>query len=144
VRCKAALLLPCLPLLAGCGDNVEQVRAANAAAAAIPAGLYSNVARDPQSGDLGGYEVLLAGGSDSATIAFVRCQQTCPDPAVVPVRRGMNGLFFEVPADGGTVPVALERTASGVAVNVDWGSGLETATLRPVSRKWNERDLRSR
>ncbi len=132
-----------LAIVSACGENVDQVRAENAAADAIPAGIYGNIALSEASGGLAGYELKLPQGSESEAIQFVRCDQSCPALSVVPVRRGLNGLFFDVPSAAGQMtPVALERTADGVSINVDWGNGLETVPLVKIEREWGLRVAR--
>lgn len=123
-------------LLSGCGESVDEVRKANAAADAIPAGIYSNVRLGDESGDLSGYELKLAQGSESATIEFVHCEGGCNAVQTLPVRRGLNGVFFEIVEGHQRVPVAVERSASGVMVNVDWGDGLESVPLVKVEREY--------
>jgi hypothetical protein len=123
-------------LLSGCGESVDEVRKANAAADAIPAGVYSNVRLSDESGDLSGYELKLAQGSDSPVVEFVHCEGWCNAVRTAPVRRGLNGVFFEIVEGDRRVPVAVERGAGGVVVNVDWGNGLETVPLVKVEREF--------
>lgn len=129
--------------MAGCGPSADSVREANAVADAIPAGIYSNVSFNDESGDLGGMELSLPQGSDSGTAEFTNCEGTCGRVDTVVIRRGLNGVFFEMPDYGGKpVMIAVEKNGSGVSLNVDWETGMQTYRLAKVEREWGLRVAR--
>jgi hypothetical protein len=122
--------------LAGCGPTLDEQRAENRVLDAIAPGTYSNVARSAD-GSLYGIELALPRGSDSVSLDIVRCDQLCGDVQHISVRRGLNGLFFELPGDGqghGPTLVALSHDGNAVEFSADTGDGLKSIMLPRVSR----------
>lgn len=106
--------------LVACGPNLEEQRAENRAKDAIAPGTYGSA----QSGFL----LTLPQGSDSATASLARCAETCAPAQTASMRRGLNGIFFDLPGDGQGHPpalVAVEPAQGGVTLRADWGQGLE-------------------
>lgn len=126
----AALALVAL-MLAGCGPSLDEQRAENRARDAIAAGSYGS----PEAG----FILALPRGSDSTEAGLTRCSDgECLPAQSAPMRRGLNGIFFELPGDGQGHPpalVAVEPDEGGVTLRADWGNGLEEhhlpATPRP-------------
>ena len=131
---RAALAgLVALLLLAGCGPNIDEQRAENRRLDAIPAGTFSNVRVVGDQRDMVGLTLALPQGSDSQTALLTDCQRRCSTTRSSAVRRGLNGIFFELPGNGeGRLPtlVAVEPAADGVTLRADWGQGLEEFHLK--------------
>lgn len=114
-------------LLVACGPNLEEQRAENRVRDAIAAGTYGSA----QSGLM----LTLPQGSDSATAMLARCTEECAPAQTAPMRRGLNGIFFDLPGDGQGHPpalVAVEPAEGGVTLRADWGQGLEEHFLAKV------------
>lgn len=140
---KLTKLTPMAVLMAGCGPSADGVREANAAADAIPAGIYSNVEYIEEAGDLLGMELSLPQGSETGTAEFTNCEGTCGRIDRVAIRRGLNGVFFEIPDYGGKpVLIAVEKSGAGVNLNVGWETGMRTYHLAKVEREWGLRVAR--
>ena len=123
-------------MLVGCGPSLDEQRAENRAKDAIAPGLYSNVTYGA-GGGIDGIELVLPRGSESVTVDVVRCDEVCGDVQRVSVRRGLNGLFFELPGDGqghGPTLVALSHADNAVEYSVDTGNGLKSISLPHVPR----------
>lgn len=124
----AALALVAL-ILAGCGPSLEEQRAENMARDAIAAGTYGSSET--------GFILALPRGSDSPEAQLTRCiNNECLSPQSAPMRRGLNGIFFELPGDGQGHPpalVAVEPDQGGVMLRADWGNGLEEHHLPAAS-----------
>ncbi|QJQ32952.1 hypothetical protein GV829_11275 [Sphingomonas lacunae] len=108
-------------VLAGCSPSIEEQRAENLKRDAIAAGTYGS----PQAG----FVLTLERGSDSPFAELARCRNGACEPAQTPqIRRGLNGIFFELAGDGQGRPpalVAVEPAEAGVTLRADWGQGLE-------------------
>ncbi len=108
-------------LLAGCSPSIEEQRAENLKRDAIAAGTYGSAQA--------GFILTLPQGSDSPAAALSRCNGGNCEPAQTSqMRRGLNGIFFELAGDGqGSPPalVAVEPAVGGVTLRADWGQGLE-------------------
>lgn len=108
-------------VLTGCSPSIEEQRAENLKRDAIAAGRYGS----PDAG----YILTLPNGSDSPMAELSRCDEgRCEPVQTSQMRRGLNGIFFELAGDGQGRPpalVAVEPAEGGVTLRADWGQGLE-------------------
>ena len=129
---RSAILISAM-LLAGCSPSIEEQRAENLKRDAIAAGTYGSAQA--------GFILTLPDGSNSSAAELSRCNAGNCEPAETSqMRRGLNGIFFELAGDGQGQPpalVAVEPAAGGVTLRADWGQGLEEHYLpvqAPVTR----------
>jgi hypothetical protein len=132
----ALFLLLLLPGLSGCGQTFEEKRAeALAAEPTIAPGLYGNVQMSGETGDLGGMELSLPQGSDSATAEFVFCEGWCNTVEQPQVRRGLGGVAFTIRYAERDTDISVQPAgANAVTVSVDWGNGLQQYQLPRIAR----------
>lgn len=135
---RGALLLALV--VTGCAPPAaERRREALAEEPQITPGIYSDVRMSGETGDLGGMELRLDSGSASTIVQFVHCEGWCNRVEQVAVRRGLNGVYFEVPTGSGAQTVTITVQPDGeraVTVNADWGSGVQSRRLPRVDREF--------
>lgn len=135
---RGGFLLCAALALGGCGQTYAEKQAeALAAEPKIAPGIYGDVRLSAESGDLGGMELRLDQGSDSRTVAFVRCEGWCNAVERRPARRGLGGLTFASEQAGRVYDVTVQPDGPrAVMVSVDWGQGLVQRRLPMIEREF--------
>ncbi len=106
------------------------------------AGIFSNVALSPESGDLGGLEIEIHPHPSTAHAFVVLCEGWCNEAHRVPVK--INGAKFELTfaeptydasgATAGEIPYRVSGRLIGQSLLVDLRSGLHVDRLRLTKR----------
>ncbi|HMQ19203.1 MAG TPA: hypothetical protein PKC77_08620 [Sphingopyxis sp.] len=122
--------------LAGCGSGDADPAEAGKGGWSIPAGTYGNLAQSAGHGDMAGVELRLDKGSESDAVEIVLCEGGCGRVETRPLRRGLNGISFTLPAGGRTLDVMVQPAGKdAVTFNIDRDDGLRSETLPRIERE---------
>jgi hypothetical protein len=123
--------------------------ASAACAKPIAPGVYGNVRYSPESGDLGGIELQLAGTGEAARVEFVLCEGWCGPSHTAPITLKENGFAFDyaeqyvdehgppAPSQGMHVYVSPAGTGLDVTVTpVDSPGAVVRMRLKPLKGRY--------
>lgn len=109
-----------------------------AGAAATPkthSGVYSNVQMSEETGDEGGYKVVVHAEGATPTVDFTECGGECGDPIKVPAKLVNDTIEFSIAESGPSAPPTRyvgQFVGKNLVLHCDQ---CDTSVLKPVTEK---------